>query len=115
MEFGSRNVEVGIPTSAFIYLNWSFLGSGFKVQRLLPVDAAHHIDQDSEYPTYPLGCNGFIYMTKTEFLWYVLSYLGVFQPWTLNPEPLNLYYEIMTIIHLINHSTSLQVRLQFGG
>jgi hypothetical protein len=34
---------------------------------LLPVDAAHHIDQDPEYPIYRFGCNGFISMMKTEF------------------------------------------------
>jgi hypothetical protein len=59
------------------------IGSGFKVQRLLPMDAGHHIDQDPEYPTHPFGCNGFLYMTKTENLGY--KQFGAFS--TLNVEP----------------------------
>ncbi|CAB1065104.1 hypothetical protein D1BOALGB6SA_9901 [Olavius sp. associated proteobacterium Delta 1] len=31
------------------------IDSGFKVQRLPMVDAARHVNQDSEYPTYPFG------------------------------------------------------------
>jgi len=56
--------------------------AGFKVQRLLPVDAAHHIDQNSKYRTYPFGCNGFIYMTNTEFLpsKFVIRYSAVLFP-----------------------------------
>jgi len=57
------------------------LGSGSKVQRLLPADAAHHIDQYTECPTYLLGCNGLIYMTKTEYH----KLFGGFS--TLNVEP----------------------------
>ena len=30
------------------------IGFGFKVQRLQPIDTAHNIDQDPEYPTYPI-------------------------------------------------------------
>jgi hypothetical protein len=44
------------------------IGSGFNVQRLLPVEVAYYIDQDPEYPAYAFRCTGFIYITITEFL-----------------------------------------------
>gem|GEM_PF-4799340 len=57
-----------IVIKIFFIINCSVLGSRFNVQRLLPMNAAHHIDQQPKYPTYPFGYNGFIYMSKTEFL-----------------------------------------------
>jgi hypothetical protein len=44
-------------------------GSGFKVQRLQPMDNAHTINQNPAYPSFDTSCLGFI------------------QPGTLNPEP----------------------------
>ena len=52
------------------------------------MEAAYPIDKDPEYPTYTNGWNGFRSTMNKESFWYEL--FGVFQPWTLNPEPLNL-------------------------
>jgi hypothetical protein len=40
-------------------------GSGFKVQRLQPIDIAHNIDHNPQNPTQPIGTNGFLITIKT--------------------------------------------------
>jgi hypothetical protein len=71
------------------------IGSRFWVQGLQSMDTAYPIDRDPEYPTYPIGCDGFVNTMKPELFRYKL--FKTFQPRTLNPEPLNLSYRLRWI------------------
>jgi hypothetical protein len=76
------------------------IGFRFRVQRLIPKSTAHHINQNPEYPIYNIGWNGLISTVKTDLFDEIC--LGIFQPWTFNPEPLNLDHNFL----LINQSTN---------
>ena len=55
--------------------------TGVQGSKVTTMNTVYHIDQDPEYPTYPIGWNGFIWAVG-----------GFFNPerWTLNLEPIRL-------------------------
>ena len=81
----------------FKNLNWSVPGSRVTVQRLQLFESYYYIDQDSRYPTLPIGWKGVNNAKRLNLL--DRTGLGVFQPGTLNPEPLNLGRYIIWILH----------------
>ena len=42
-------------TALRFYLNGAVLGSRFKVKGLQPIDTTNNINQNIEYPSYPIG------------------------------------------------------------